>query len=167
MEENSATVRRYSHRVLGRRRCWQEGVAHRSIIGSGGSQRPTYPRSFRHAIHSADQNGMAWRVPSICVATVPVAVVGSMGSMRAGAARRRPATVHANHRVVRPRFTCRRHLPAPLSPKSELLARLSDTFRRLGYDGASIADIATATGLGKSSLYHYFPAGRSRWRPTP
>ena len=97
MEENSATVRRYSHRVLGRRRCWQEGVAHRSIIGSGGSQRPTYPRSFRHAIHSADQNGMAWRVPSICVATVPVAVVGSMGSMRAGAARRRPATVHANH----------------------------------------------------------------------
>ena len=53
--------------------------------------------SFQSDLSPADQNGMAWRVPSICVATVPVAVVGSMGSMRAGAARRRPATVHANH----------------------------------------------------------------------
>lgn len=44
--------------------------------------------------------------------------------------------------------------------KPELLDRLSDTFRRLGYDGASIADIASATGLGKSSLYHYFPGGK-------
>ena len=53
-------------------------------------------------------------------------------------------------------------MPAPLLPKPELLARLSDTFRRLGYDGASIADIATATGLGKSSLYHYFPGGKEQ-----
>ena len=53
-------------------------------------------------------------------------------------------------------------MPAPLLPKSELLARLSDTFRRLGYDGASITDIASATGLGKSSLYHYFPGGKEQ-----
>ncbi len=44
--------------------------------------------------------------------------------------------------------------------KSELLDRLADTFRQLGYDGASIADIAAATGLGKSSLYHHFPGGK-------
>lgn len=44
--------------------------------------------------------------------------------------------------------------------KAELLDRLSDTFRRLGFDGASIADIAAATGLGKSSLYHHFPGGK-------
>lgn len=46
--------------------------------------------------------------------------------------------------------------------KSQLLDRLADTFRRLGYDGASIADIAAATGLGKSSLYHHFPGGKEQ-----
>lgn len=44
--------------------------------------------------------------------------------------------------------------------KPELLARLADTFQRLGYDGTAIADIAAATGLGKSSLYHHFPGGK-------
>lgn len=44
--------------------------------------------------------------------------------------------------------------------KPQLLERLADTFRRLGYDGASIADIAAETGLGKSSLYHHFPGGK-------
>lgn len=32
--------------------------------------------------------------------------------------------------------------------------------RRCGYDGASLAELSKATGLGKSSLYHYFPAGK-------
>jgi AcrR family transcriptional regulator len=32
--------------------------------------------------------------------------------------------------------------------------------RRLGYDGASLAELSKATGLGKSSLYHYFPEGK-------
>lgn len=32
--------------------------------------------------------------------------------------------------------------------------------RRQGYDGASIAELSKATGLGKSSLYHYFPEGK-------
>ncbi len=32
--------------------------------------------------------------------------------------------------------------------------------RRHGYDGASLAELSKATGLGKSSLYHYFPAGK-------
>lgn len=51
-------------------------------------------------------------------------------------------------------------MPAPTLQKAEILERLSDTFRRLGYDGASVGDIAEATGLGKSSLYHYFPGGK-------
>jgi AcrR family transcriptional regulator len=33
-------------------------------------------------------------------------------------------------------------------------------FRRLSYDGASLAEFSKATGLGKSSLYHYFPGGK-------
>lgn len=52
-------------------------------------------------------------------------------------------------------------MPAALLPRSEIVARLSETFRRQGYDGASLAEIAKATGLGKSSLYHYFPGGKA------
>jgi AcrR family transcriptional regulator len=32
--------------------------------------------------------------------------------------------------------------------------------RQQGYDGASIAELSKATGLGKSSLYHHFPDGK-------
>lgn len=32
--------------------------------------------------------------------------------------------------------------------------------RRRGYDGASLAELSKATGLGKSSLYHHFPEGK-------
>jgi len=33
-------------------------------------------------------------------------------------------------------------------------------FRRHGYQGASMSELANATGLGKSSLYHHFPGGK-------
>lgn len=51
-------------------------------------------------------------------------------------------------------------MPAALSSKDEVLAILLETFRREGYDGASLAALSKATGLGKSSLYHYFPGGK-------
>ncbi len=38
--------------------------------------------------------------------------------------------------------------------------RLLETFRASGYDGASLAELSAATGLGRSSLYHYFPNGK-------
>lgn len=41
-----------------------------------------------------------------------------------------------------------------------MLDRLMDLFREKGFDGASVADISEATGLGKSSLYHHFPDGK-------
>jgi TetR/AcrR family transcriptional repressor of lmrAB and yxaGH operons len=44
--------------------------------------------------------------------------------------------------------------------RDEVLAVLLETFRRDGYDGASLALLSEATGLGKSSLYHYFPGGK-------
>ena len=34
-------------------------------------------------------------------------------------------------------------------------------FRHHGYDGVSLAKIAEATGLGKASLYHHFPGGKT------
>ncbi len=51
-------------------------------------------------------------------------------------------------------------MPAALRPYEEVLDRLFDVFQRLGYEGASLAELSRATGLGKSSLYHYFPDGK-------
>jgi TetR/AcrR family transcriptional regulator, lmrAB and yxaGH operons repressor len=49
--------------------------------------------------------------------------------------------------------------PASLS-REQVVERLMRAIRRFGYDGASLAELSKATGLGKSSLYHYFPAGK-------
>ena len=49
--------------------------------------------------------------------------------------------------------------PASLS-REQVVERLTRVLRRFGYDGASLAELSKATGLGKSSLYHYFPAGK-------
>ena len=51
-------------------------------------------------------------------------------------------------------------MPAALMSKEEVLARLLGIFRERGYEGASLADLSEATGLGRSSLYHYFPGGK-------
>jgi AcrR family transcriptional regulator len=44
--------------------------------------------------------------------------------------------------------------------KDSLLPALAETFRRHGYDGASLTTLARATGLQKASLYHHFPGGK-------
>ena len=44
--------------------------------------------------------------------------------------------------------------------RDEVVAKLLEVFRRDGYDGASLAELSKRTGLGKSSLYHYFPGGK-------
>ena len=51
-------------------------------------------------------------------------------------------------------------MPAPSISREEVLNRLTKTFRTYGYDGASLAKLSEATGLGPSSLYHYFPGGK-------
>ncbi|HLZ66498.1 MAG TPA: TetR/AcrR family transcriptional regulator [Aliidongia sp.] len=48
----------------------------------------------------------------------------------------------------------------PNLPREEVVARLMQVFRREGYDGASLARLSEATGLGRSSLYHHFPRGK-------
>lgn len=47
----------------------------------------------------------------------------------------------------------------PLS-REAIVVLLMDLFRRNGFDGVSMADVAKATGIGKSSLYHHFPGGK-------
>jgi AcrR family transcriptional regulator len=51
-------------------------------------------------------------------------------------------------------------MPAALLPRAEVVGRIQNVFRDRGFDGASLAEISKATGLGKSSLYHYFPSGK-------
>lgn len=51
-------------------------------------------------------------------------------------------------------------MPAALIPRDEVVARLQRVFRERGFDGASLSELSRATGLGKSSLYHYFPGGK-------
>lgn len=51
-------------------------------------------------------------------------------------------------------------MPPALLSREEVVERLMTVVRRCGYDGASLAELSKATGLGKSSLYHYFPDGK-------
>ncbi|MCZ6868932.1 MAG: TetR family transcriptional regulator, partial [Gammaproteobacteria bacterium] len=44
-------------------------------------------------------------------------------------------------------------MPQALLSREDLLDRLLGVFRDRGFDGATIAEIARATGLGKASLY--------------
>jgi AcrR family transcriptional regulator len=48
-----------------------------------------------------------------------------------------------------------------VSERSDLLPILGEVFRQYGFDGASLARITQATGLGKGSLYHFFPGGKT------
>jgi TetR/AcrR family transcriptional repressor of lmrAB and yxaGH operons len=51
-------------------------------------------------------------------------------------------------------------MATPSKSRDEVLGILLDTFRRDGYDGASLTALSEATGLGRSSLYHHFPGGK-------
>ena len=45
--------------------------------------------------------------------------------------------------------------------RDQLIATLGETFRECGFAGTSLSEITKRTGLGKSSLYHFFPKGKS------
>ena len=49
--------------------------------------------------------------------------------------------------------------PAP--GREALLPVLAEIFREHGFEGASLALIGECTGLGKGSLYHFFPGGKA------
>jgi AcrR family transcriptional regulator len=53
-------------------------------------------------------------------------------------------------------------MPAALATRTEVLDRIMESFRKHGYDGASLATLSKRTGLGKSSLYHHFPGGKEQ-----
>ncbi|NOX94880.1 MAG: TetR/AcrR family transcriptional regulator [Alphaproteobacteria bacterium] len=51
-------------------------------------------------------------------------------------------------------------MPVIKSSREEAVEAIMREFRNSGYDAASLARLSAATGLGKSSLYHYFPNGK-------
>ncbi|HWW05739.1 helix-turn-helix domain-containing protein [Collimonas sp.] len=51
-------------------------------------------------------------------------------------------------------------MPAATLTRDEVVERILAAFRRYGYEGSSLSRLSEATGLGRSSLYHYFPNGK-------
>ena len=45
--------------------------------------------------------------------------------------------------------------------REEAIVKLIPAFRKHGYEGATLSKLSKASGLGKASLYHYFPGGKS------
>ena len=45
--------------------------------------------------------------------------------------------------------------------REDVVARLVDVFREYGYGGTTVARITARTGIGKGSLYHFFPEGKN------
>ncbi len=44
--------------------------------------------------------------------------------------------------------------------RSDAVTALAEVFRAHGFEGASLSIITRETGLGKGSLYHFFPGGK-------
>ncbi len=51
-------------------------------------------------------------------------------------------------------------MPRSVADRDELIPALSEIFREHGFAGASLSEITRGTGLGKGSLYHFFPGGK-------
>lgn len=47
-----------------------------------------------------------------------------------------------------------------LTDRASAVTALAEVFREHGYEGASLSMISKATGLGKGSLYNFFPRGK-------
>ncbi|ARP83116.1 TetR family transcriptional regulator [Bordetella genomosp. 8] len=51
-------------------------------------------------------------------------------------------------------------MPRTFAERKDVVSVLAEVFRHYGYEGASLARITEGTGLGKGSLYHFFPGGK-------
>ncbi len=46
--------------------------------------------------------------------------------------------------------------------RGDVIPLVAEVFRELGYEGASLNEITERTGIGKGSLYHFFPGGKEQ-----
>ena len=44
--------------------------------------------------------------------------------------------------------------------RADIVPLLAEIFRELGYEGTTLSCITERTGIGKGSLYHFFPGGK-------
>ena len=51
-------------------------------------------------------------------------------------------------------------MPKVVTEGADVLPALGEVFREHGFEGASLSVIGKRTGLGKGSLYHFFPGGK-------
>jgi len=51
-------------------------------------------------------------------------------------------------------------MPRAISSRADAVPLLAEVFRDCGYEGASLALLGRATGLGRGSLYNFFPGGK-------
>ncbi len=51
-------------------------------------------------------------------------------------------------------------MPRMIAERADALPALAEVFRKHGYGSSSLSLISEATGLGKGSLYHFFPGGK-------
>jgi AcrR family transcriptional regulator len=49
-----------------------------------------------------------------------------------------------------------------VTERADILPRLAEVFRGHGYEGATLSLLGEASGLGKGSLYHFFPGGKEQ-----
>ncbi|WP_291427099.1 TetR/AcrR family transcriptional regulator [Deinococcus sp.] len=52
-------------------------------------------------------------------------------------------------------------MPRLMRERADLIPELAEIFREYGFEGASLAFITERTGLGKGSLYNFFPGGKA------
>lgn len=51
-------------------------------------------------------------------------------------------------------------MPKLIATRAEVVPQVAEVFRAHGFAGASLSQITEATGLGKGSLYNFFPGGK-------
>ncbi len=51
-------------------------------------------------------------------------------------------------------------MPTTKVEAKDVIDRLTEVFRAVGYDGATLSKLSEATGLQRASLYHRFPGGK-------
>ena len=49
-----------------------------------------------------------------------------------------------------------------IAERADILPRWAEVFRAHGYEGATLSLLGKACGLGKGSLYHFFPGGKEQ-----
>ncbi|WP_343733152.1 TetR/AcrR family transcriptional regulator [Duganella sp.] len=51
-------------------------------------------------------------------------------------------------------------MPRVMGERRDVVPLLAEVFRTYGFEGASLARIAAGTGMGKGSMYNFFPGGK-------